>query len=167
MRIPPLYEKPTWQRFFVGIFFGSIISWFVFLFIFGELQEDQLKEIVKQQSEIKELKNKNQLLEKDFEELNEKNQKQLKVRDISITLTNDKQLKLDSLTTFFLKNGAKEELKHVLNNNIETVVENKELVIKTLENKTFEVDDQKYKLIVKQLYLFTTLELYLEIEKIS
>ena len=50
MRIPPYYRKPTWQHFFAGMAIGGVISWFIFLYIFGVWQEDYSKQIKTQQS---------------------------------------------------------------------------------------------------------------------
>ena len=164
MRIPPFYKSPACQRFLAGAFIGAIISWFIFLFIFGELQEKQLKLIYKQEQTIKDLNDKLEIWKQDYETLNKKNQKKLKVQEISIHFTNEDELKIDSFTKLNLEEGVKEELKNIMNKNIESVAENKELIIKTIENKTFKIDNQKYKAKVEQLYLFTTLDIYLKLE---
>jgi hypothetical protein len=167
MRIPPLYEKPTWQRFFVGVVIGSILSWFVFLYLYGELQDMQLKKIVSLQSEVRNLNDKIDIWKEDYQKLNEQNKKMLTIQDIKVNFTNEKQVKIDSFTKLALKDEAMDELKFLFNKNIETVAESKSLIIRAIENKTITVDDQKYKLTVKQLYLVTTLELYLEIERVT
>lgn len=55
MRIPPYYRNSHWQRFFAGMAIGGIISWFIFLYIFGEWQEKYSMEISKQEETIRDL----------------------------------------------------------------------------------------------------------------
>ena len=55
MRIPPYYRNPLWQRFFAGVIIGAIISWGLFLYMFGDLQEKQIQLIETQQDAIKDL----------------------------------------------------------------------------------------------------------------
>ncbi len=55
MRIPPYYHKPSWQQFFSGLILGGVISWGIFLYIFGVWQEKQANQIQKQKEEIQEL----------------------------------------------------------------------------------------------------------------
>ncbi|MEI2400973.1 sporulation protein, partial [Paenibacillus phytohabitans] len=62
MRVPPYYQKPGWQRFFAGVVIGALISWIVFLFQFGVLQDNQIKKITQQEDEIKDLQKSKEIL---------------------------------------------------------------------------------------------------------
>nr|WP_235186695.1 hypothetical protein [Geobacillus sp. FW23] len=57
MRIPPYYQYPSWQRFFAGAAIGALISWFVFLYIFGVLQEKQVQHVNELNEQIADLQN--------------------------------------------------------------------------------------------------------------
>lgn len=163
MIIPPYYKQTVWQRFFAGVFIGAVIGWCVFIYIYGEMQEKQVNLIIEQQSKIRDLENQVEIWKKDNQELNEKNQKKLMIEEIHVSFTNDKLLKLDSLIKHTLHETTKEELKDLIKKDIETVSKNKELVIKTIENKVFKIENQRYQLKVEQLYLTTKLEIYLKI----
>lgn len=164
MRIPPLYLQATWQRFFAGVFIGAIISWIVFLFIYGELREAEYKLALEQQDKISKLEDKIAVWEEDYNKLNQKNQQLLTIQDITIKFSNEKTYKIDTLSKHTLEEGVYEELKHLINKDIETVAKNKEILMNAIENKTFRIDNKTYTVRVKQLIIFTTVDVLLEIQ---
>lgn len=52
MRIPEYYKYRGFQVLFAGMALGCIISWCVFLFMYGTLQEKQLFKIKELQIEL-------------------------------------------------------------------------------------------------------------------
>ncbi len=163
MRIPPYYRRPGWQRFFAGMVIGMLIGWFFFIYQFGIVQEKLVNEIKKQEVTIKDQKDTIDILRSDQDELNKENQKKLTIQEVKIYFKNDKDLKLSELSIHELRSAVENELKAVKNKNIETVANTKELLFQTLENTTYEINDKRYQVTVKELYLFTTLEVFVEI----
>lgn len=47
MRVPSerMFKRSDWQRFFAGIVIGAIVSWGVFLTIYGVSRDRELEEI--------------------------------------------------------------------------------------------------------------------------
>jgi len=167
MRIPPLYQQPGWQRFFAGVFIGALISWFVFLFQYGVLQEQQVQMITKQQGTIKNLEDYRDTLIENEAKLNEENKKKLIIQDFKIDIINYKKFKLAPLTRHSLTDSVTKELNHLITMDIESVSKNKELLKKAIENKWYKIDDKNYKLQVYAVYFDTTLEISLKIELVK
>jgi hypothetical protein len=163
MRIPPYYEKPSWQRFFAGAFCGALISWGIFLGMYGILQEKQLHTIKEQKILIRNLSDRINVLIDDVERLNEKNKEHLKIQDFKINIINYERYKLDSLTRHSLVDEVRKDLNHLIAKDIKSVAENKELLRKAIENKVYEFDEKKYKLTINSIYFDTTLEISLKI----
>nr|WP_235048659.1 hypothetical protein [Geobacillus sp. WSUCF1] len=66
MRIPPYYQYPSWQRFFAGAAIGALISWFVFLYMFGVLQEKQVRHVNELNEQIADLQNEIRIWQEDY-----------------------------------------------------------------------------------------------------
>jgi hypothetical protein len=163
MRVPPYYKRPGWQRFFAGVIIGMVIGWFFFIYEFGIVQEKLVTEIKKHESTIEDQEKDIEILRSDQDELNKENQKKLTVQEVKVYFKNDKDLKLSELSIHELRSKVENELKPVKNKNIETVANTKELLFQTIENTTYDVNDKRYQVTVKELYLFTTLEIFVEI----
>lgn len=163
MRIPPYYKRSGWQRFFAGMIIGMIFGWLFFLYEFGTVQEKLVTEIKKQESTIKDQKQSIEILRSDRDEVNKENLKMLTIQELKVYFKNDKNLKLSELSIHELRSAIENELKGVLSKNIETIANSKDLLFQTLENKTFIINDKRYQVTVKELYLFTTLEIFVVI----
>lgn len=164
MRIPEYYQLPSWQRFFAGVVIGAIISWFVFLFLYGTLQERQLQLIDNQNNQILDLERKRQVLTEDIDKLNEENKNILKIQDIKVEILNAKKFGFDSLIKLELENAVKNDLNHLLTRDIKSVSKNKVLLTKAVENKRYEINEKKYRLMIYSISFDTTLEISLKIE---
>ncbi|MFC0270285.1 sporulation membrane protein YtrI [Metabacillus herbersteinensis] len=162
MRIPPYYRLPTWQRFFAGMIIGAIVSWCVFLFIFGILQEDQVKTIQKQKDIIQVLENQNKIWREDVDLLNKKNEEKLTVKDIRVKLMNGERFHFNTLMTYNVEKRVKDDLSDVIAKDIESVYSNRKLIKKAIENTIYKMDAKEYKVKVTEFVLFTTI--YIEIE---
>lgn len=163
MRIPPYYRQSTWQRFLAGVAIGGIISWFVFLFIFGEWQEKYSKEIKLQEEEISKLKNEKKIWQEEFKDLNNKNREQLTIQEIKIKVKNSEKYKLDSFSVFEIEDEIKEDINMMMAKDIDTVYKSRELIKKIIENKVFKVNEKRYRVEVKEMIIFTTLYIHLDI----
>ncbi|RFB17792.1 hypothetical protein DZB84_08040 [Bacillus sp. HNG] len=167
MRVPPYHQKPGWQRFFAGIVIGALLSWFIFLFQFGVLQDNQIRKITQQEDEIKELKKSKDILIEDVKKLNEDNKNKLKIQDFKVDFTNKKKFDISSLNLHHIKTAVIEDLNTLIGQDIQTVSQNKELLFRTIENSVYELDDKKYRLKIHTVFFDTTLEITLNIELVK
>ncbi|PMC37051.1 sporulation protein [Bacillus sp. UMB0899] len=162
MRIPPHYQQPTWQRFFAGTAIGAIISWGVFLFIFGVIQEKHSTIINEQKQTIQELENDKKIYQEEYTKLNKEAQKKLTIQEIKIHLTNGDRYLFKEFRIKNIENIIKEDLNDLIAKDIESVSSSQLLIERTIENRRLEYDGKKYKLEMTKLLLHTTL--YIEIE---
>lgn len=163
MRIPPYYRKTSWQRFFAGAAIGGMISWFIFLFIFGEWQEKYSKLIEEQKKSIDKLEDDIEIWQEEFKELNKKNREQLTVQDIKIKIKNSEKYKMDSFSVFEIEEQLKEDISMMIAKDIDTVYKSRELIKKIIENKVFKVNEKRYRVEVRELVIYTTLSVQLDI----
>ena len=164
MRIPPYFRRPAWQRFFAGMAIGGIISWFIFLYIFGEWNEKYSKEIKRQREEIADLENDLKIWQEDYKELNKINSQKLTVQEIKVKIQNSDKYKLDSFSVFEIEDEVKEDIKMMKAKDIETIAKSKELIYKLIENKVFKVNDKRFRVEIKELVIYTTLSIKLDIK---
>lgn len=163
MRVPPLLERSGWQRFIAGIIIGVLIGWFFFIYQYGQVYESLKLRITEQEAVIEKQQFRIDELQSEQNKMNEENQKKLTIQQIEIIYTNDRKLRLNQLTLFELRQQALNELKFIEQKDIESVAKLKDLMISTLENKVFHIGDYRYQLDVKEVYLFTTLQIHVEI----
>lgn len=163
MRIPPYYHKPSWQVFFSGMAIGGIISWGIFLYIFGVWQEKQSEELQKQKDTIKELAAEKNIWQDEFRELNKQKLEQMTVQEIKIEVTNSDKYDIDSLSVYEIEDGIKDDLNAILlAKEIESVYKSSELLRRAIENKVVKVNDKRYRLEIKEMFIYTTLAIKVE-----
>ncbi|GAE30105.1 sporulation membrane protein YtrI [Halalkalibacter hemicellulosilyticus] len=163
MRIPPLYKRTTFQRFLAGLMIGVLCGWFFFLFQYGQLYNALMIQLSEQRSTIITLEARIAELNSEQTKLNEENQKKLTIQTIEVELKNARRLRLNQLTQLELRTQIIEELQHLEREDIETVANMKDLMIRALENKVFNVDDNEFQVDVQEIYLFTTLRIELTV----
>ncbi|SDI77946.1 sporulation membrane protein YtrI [Natribacillus halophilus] len=162
MRIPPLHRRPGWQRFLAGVIIGSLIGWGLFLYQFGNVHEDMVVELGKKEIHIEQLeRNLESLREREQEEEND--ERDFVIEEISIVFENEEESRLSELALYDLQQQAMEELEHLLDEDVESVAENRELLVRTIENKRYPSNDYEYNLIVQQVTLYRTLEIHVEV----
>ncbi len=165
MRIPPLYRQPVWQRFFAGAAVGGCISWLIFLFIFGIIQQKNSTIIERQAIRIKELNGYIQIWEEEYQELNKKNEEMLIVQEIDVKIQNFERYEIrDRQSIYEAEESIKEDLKSLIAKDLTTAYKNKEIIKKTVENKRLNINEKQYRLIVNELYFYTTISLVLELK---
>ncbi|ERN52529.1 MULTISPECIES: sporulation membrane protein YtrI [Alkalihalophilus] len=163
MRIPPYYKRPGWQRFFAGIVIGVLIGWVFFLYQYGLIYEELMVKLSEQEVTIQSQTRTIEELRSQQKEENEENARKLTVQKIEIHFTNTQRLRLNQLTLFELQQQALEELAFLERKNIASVSETEDLMIRTIENKLFEVGDHRFQLEIERLHLHTTLKIYAKI----
>ncbi|MEH7074764.1 sporulation membrane protein YtrI [Neobacillus drentensis] len=164
MRIPPLYRKPSWQRFFAGMAVGGAISWCIFLYIYGVWQEENTELIRKQAQDIVDLNEEKKIWQEEYKEINKRKIEQLTVQKINIKITNWEKYKLDSLSVLETEDAVKDDINMMIAKDIETVYKSKDLLKKIIENKPIKINDKRYKLKVKEMVFYTNLSIQLEIQ---
>ena len=164
MRIPPLYRRPAWQRFFAGMAVGGVISWCIFLYIYGVWQEENTELIRKQAQEIVDLKDEKKIWQEEYKEINKRKIEQLTVQKINIRITNFEKYKLDSLSVLETEDSVRDVISMMIAKDIETVYKSKDLLKKIIENKPIKINDKRYKLKVKEMVFYTNLSIQLEIQ---
>ncbi|WP_174614030.1 sporulation membrane protein YtrI [Virgibacillus ihumii] len=162
MHIPPYYKKPSWQRFFAGAFIGACIAYFIFVYMHGFMYEQLMSENKDLQDKVSELKNQNEALLEDKQDLDKKTKEPLTVTSIEITIENKDELKLDKLIIHDLQNLMKEEIDHIIGQKVSVIDESAQLLISSLENKEYTVDELTYVFTIKKLTISKTLKITAE-----
>lgn len=163
MRIPPYYRQPQWQRFFAGIALGSLISWCVFLYIFGEWQEDYSKIILKQEKRIEELIQEKKIWQEDIEKLNKINKEKLTIQELKVKIIEHEKYHLDPFSIYEMEKEIEEDIGKIIAKDIETAFNSSELIEKAIENRTFKIHDKRYRLKVQKMVFYTTFTIHLTI----
>jgi hypothetical protein len=63
-----------------------------------------------------------------------------------------------------IEDSVKDDISLMIAKDIDTVYKSKELIKKVIHNKPVKINDKRYKLRVKEMIIFTTLSIQLEIE---
>ncbi|WP_339228377.1 sporulation membrane protein YtrI [Oceanobacillus sp. FSL K6-2867] len=159
MHIPPYHKKPSWQLFFTGAFVGGIIAYFILIYMYGTMYEELLGENLELTSQVNDLTEQNQALLKDKEDLSEKSDEPLTVKSITVTIVEGERLKLDRLIEHQLEEMVKEQISHIIGQEIEIINKSDRLLQSTIENKEFTVDDFTYYFEVKKLTITSDLKI--------
>lgn len=164
MRVPEkFYRARNWQRFFAGVFFGAVLSWGIFLYLFGALQEEQAKTIKKQQEFIAELEKEKKIWQEDFEKRNEENEGKLTVNKIEVKIANAEKYRVDPLTVFEIEKKVKEDIRALLAKDLEEVFNTREIIRRAVENKEVEINDKRYVLKIREMFIYTTFILRIDL----
>ncbi|MDP4169596.1 MAG: sporulation protein [Bacillota bacterium] len=164
MRIPPLYRSPSWQRLLAGMAIGGCISWIIFLYIFGALQEENTKLIQKQKEDIKDLRQDIKIWQDEYKALNKKNIELLKIQEISVRITNWEKYGLDAYSVFEVEDAMKEDISMMKAKDLETVFKSRDLIKKVIENREVRINDKRYRLEVKEMVIYTTLSIRIQLQ---
>jgi len=164
MKAPPERLSFGWAKFFAGIFFGSLISWFVFIYMHGVTQEHQIVLISNLKGEIIDLKKSNSTLIENHERLNEENKKNLIVQEIKVSILNAEQYNINKFTKHQVESAVVNDLNNLLTQDIKSVSQNRELLRRAIENKVYKKDDRRFKLEIDTIYFDTVLEITLKIK---
>lgn len=162
MHIPPLFKKRNWQILILGLSFGGIIAYMITMYMYGVMYENLLEENIHLKEEIVELNKRNENLLRDQESLDEKHIELMRIETIEIEIKNEENMGFDRLAILQLKQSIKREVDHIIGKNIESVSENDQLLISSVENKAFKIDDFFYYFRVYQLTIAKQVKISLE-----
>ena len=159
MHVPRYHKKPGWQRFLVGMLFGALISYWVVIFMYGTMYQEKVIENSKLHEELNDAENRIQALEKDNEDLNEKSKQKIVIEEIELEILNAKELKIDMLLQNELESLVKEEIKDIIGKDLLMVAESDTLLLSSIENKSYKVDDFSYDFEIKRLIIAPTVRI--------
>ena len=162
--IPPYYKKRTWQSFFLGVLAGVIVGYIFFLFVYGKHTERWIEENMEIRTELKQVKQENDLLKQDKENLNEEHEEKLTIQSFEINLDNAEELELDRFTEYELTERIEDELNPVIGRNIASVSDQRDLLIRTIENQTYHVRDIDYSVTISHLTVAPILVITVEVQ---
>jgi hypothetical protein len=80
-----------------------------------------------------------------------------------VRISNAEKYHLDSLSVLETEDSVKDDISMMLAKDMDTVYKSKELIKKIIHNKTVKINDKRYKLQVKEMVIYTTLAIQLEI----
>ncbi|MDQ0231028.1 sporulation membrane protein YtrI [Metabacillus malikii] len=163
MRIPPYYHQPTWQRFFAGVAIGAVISWLVFLFIYGVLQEKHRTIIEKQKLTIEELEKDIQIYQEEYAKINKEAQEKVTIQSIDVHLSNGDKFQFKEFKIQQIENKIKDDLADLVAKDMQSVYTNHKLIERMIENQSIPIDGKEYKLKMTKFMLYTTIYIEMEI----
>ncbi|QFT90169.1 Sporulation membrane protein YtrI [Bacillus sp. THAF10] len=158
MRVPPYNRDPGWQRFFSGAVIGAIVGWLIFIWIYGTSMEIYVGELNEHREKVKLLEERMHILIEDNDKLKEEKD-QLEIEDFDISIINHEKYKLDSFSRTSIISRITEDLNHLVSKDVANIKENRELLIKMIENKHYVLDEKQYSFEVDFLYIDTTIEI--------
>lgn len=164
MKIPSYTQYNEWKKFLAGMVIGAIVSWFVFLYIFGEWHEQYTTKLKKQEEEIRALTEEKKIWQADFAELNKKNKEKLTIQKIEVKITNFEKYKLDYFSVHQMEEAVEKDIRSLLTKDIETAFLSRELIRRAIENKSFKILDKRYNLSIKEIVFYTTLTINVSIQ---
>lgn len=159
MHIPPYHKKQSWQRFFLGAFFGGVIAYCILIYMYGTMYEELYEENLTLRTQLQELKNQNEALLQAQEDSEEKEKAVLKINKIEVNISNAEDLLLDRLIVHELQRMIKHDLNHVIGQDVRTLSESTNLLIAAIENKSYTIENFTYKFEITQLTISQTLKL--------
>ncbi|ENQ3105551.1 molybdenum cofactor biosynthesis protein MoaA [Bacillus cereus] len=164
MKVPSSLSN-RWKLFLGGAAVGGILSWIIFLYIYGVFQEEQTKTLETQEAQIKKLTEDLRVLTEDQKKENEENKNMLTIQEIEIEIVDYEKYNLNSLTVETLTTSIRDDLRHLLTQNIRSVANNKELLKKAIENKVYKYYDRVYRFEIETVSFDTTLTISVKIKQ--
>lgn len=165
MHFSPYHKKPTWQKFLAGMFFGAVVAYTVFTFMYGKMYESLLAKNIQLHADIA-------TLTKQYDALIEQKEKleqtmPYTIGSTEVHFTNEKQFQQDALIQHQLTNMIKKELETFIGKPVQSVAENDTLLIKLIENNVYTIDDLTFELQVKKLFIYEKLTLFIQLKKVN
>ncbi|MGM8215602.1 sporulation membrane protein YtrI [Bacillaceae bacterium W0354] len=167
MHIPPYFKKRTWQFFFIGVIVGAVIGYLFFLYVYGEHTERWIEENLSLRDELREVEKANDLLKRDQDNLSRESEKKLTIQETKIEWLNASEQKIDRFTVYHLTELVEKELNPVIGRNIDAVSDQRDLLIRAIENKEYKISNLKYSVKVVYLTISTKLTISLEVKQQS
>ncbi|MGM9924611.1 MAG: sporulation membrane protein YtrI [Bacillus sp. (in: firmicutes)] len=165
MKPPTQTVSRGWRRFIAGMVIGAAVSWCLYFYMHGTMQEKQILELKTQQKIIEELETKNAIWEKEYAAKNDEAEQKLTIQKIEVAITNGRDYKLDLLSIVEAQQAIQKDLNSLITKDIETVYKGRLLLKKTIENKSVKINDKKYAFEVNEITIFSTLHIEVKIKR--
>ncbi|WP_338750641.1 sporulation membrane protein YtrI [Bacillus sp. FJAT-52991] len=164
MRVPTFHKRQKRKWLLSGAVIGSCISWLLFLYMFGSLQERQALTLELQKNEIRDLSAHLEIWQEEYKMLNKKTLHKLTVQEVEIEIMNYEKYGIDDAQSIYeIQENIKKDLSVLSAKDLETVYSQKELLRQTIENKTIKINQKSYSLRVKEWLFYTTIHIQLEL----
>ncbi|GAB2569809.1 sporulation membrane protein YtrI [Gracilibacillus alcaliphilus] len=165
MHIPPYYKRPGWQRFLAGIACGTIIGYFIFLYMFGSFQERWIEENLTLRTRYQELNQNYKTLLENHRALDQQTKEGVGIKEIKIDFLNLEQLRMenDRLMIHQLEEAITLEAGQAIGKKVQDMDESIDFLIATIENKTFRIDDFQFQAEISRIIISETLYLSIEL----
>ena len=169
MRVPSerMFKRSDWQRFFAGIVIGAIVSWGVFLTIYGVSRDRELGEIRIANDKLKKANLQISAWQEDVKALNKEMKQHLIIQNVKVKLVNGHRYKVNSVVEYNIQKSVDEEAQHLIAQDIESAYRSRDILKKAIENKKYEFDKTIYEVEVHQIYFYTTLSIEVRIKKME
>src|SRR5699024_9215930 len=141
---------------------GAILSYAIFIYMYGSMYEKLFEENVHLESKVDELKDQNEALLQDKKDLNKEKSEKATVEEIEIDISNKEELEIDRLLIHELEGKVQETLKHIIGQEVSLVGESEHLLVSTLEKQKMEIDDFTYQFHVTRLIIDKNMKVTLE-----
>ena len=165
MRIPPYYKSPAVQRIFAGMVIGGVISWCIFVFIFGVWQERYSTEIKTQKATIEDLEKEKKIWQEEFSQQNKSTEEKLTVENLVVKINSKDKEKynIKPFNAIEMEDAIKEDLTAIIAKDLDMVYKSRALLKKSIENKVVTTDKKRYKFKVTELIVYTTVHVELSV----
>ncbi|UOQ86280.1 sporulation membrane protein YtrI [Gracilibacillus salinarum] len=169
MHIPPYYKRPGWQRFLAGICIGTIVGYFVFIYMFGELQQKWIEEKLAMQSELQDLQHSYDTLLKNHQQLDQETKNGIQIQELEIEFLNLEKVNIDNDRPMVqqLDQVLRNEASSAIGKSVDDLSNSIDLLISSIENKIINIDDFRFQATVSRVIVGETLRLSIELEKAS
>lgn len=164
MYIPHHFKTKKGQLFILGLVLGAVIAYLLFTFMYGKMYEQLLEKNIALTTEITELTEQNKALLKDKEDISEQSEEHITVQSIHLSFQNPTDLKLDRLMLHQFDEILLREISHIIGQNIDTLSENDQLLISTIENKSITLDELTYSFEVSRLIIAQQVKITLNVK---
>ncbi|ADF41590.1 sporulation membrane protein YtrI [Priestia megaterium] len=169
MRVPSerMFKRSDWQRFFAGIVIGAIVSWGVFLTIYGVSRDRELEEIRIANDKLEKANLQISAWQEDVKALNKEMKQHLIIQNVKVKLVNGNRYKVNSVVEYNIQKSVDKEAQHLIAQDIESAYRSRDILKKAIENKKYEFDKTIYEIEVHQIYFYTTLSIEVRIKKME
>src|SRR5699024_10902934 len=142
------------------------IGYFIFIFMFGKLQEKWIEENMELRGKLQDLTQDYETLTENHQQLDQQAKEGLHIEEIVINFMNLKELKIenDRIMHHQLEEAIQEEAAHATGKKVDEIAQSIDLYISSIENKTINIDDFRYQAKVEQIVVSETLSLSIRLK---
>ncbi|UOQ47157.1 hypothetical protein MUN88_13855 [Gracilibacillus caseinilyticus] len=150
-----------------GVCIGAIVGYFVFIYMFGELQQKWIEEKLAMQGELQDLQHSYDTLLKNHQQLDQETKDGIQIQELEIEFLNLEELNIDNDRPMVqqLEQVLRTEASNAIGKSVDDLSSSIDLLISTIENKVINIDDFRFQATVSRIIVGETLRLSIELEK--